>query len=270
MAKKYAGILKGTEDLINEYLFGKNTHDYRHVAKGRSLRKFPNTNNLNAEMMLKKLIQQIQRNLEERDKDKVGKSKENWREAPQLYLGTRNTSMEVQLERAIVQQSPTGWWNQMPIASGLVHSDHDRRRAIDLVHKYGADSKCYDFIELKIDSDTPLFALMEILLYGLIYLVLRKERGWLPEPSQQRQVFSARFIGLRVLAPKAYFDQYGLSLIEDELTLALSKIIEGLQLEDSLVMEISSHCLPEGWSTSVKTHEGTLSILQNWERAFDY
>lgn len=135
-----------------------------------------------------------QRNkLSERNEELVGNSSENWREEEPQKVNNGN-SKEVGLERELIRRCPPGWWNQMPIASGLVHSDKDRRRAVDLVHCHGGG--VYDFVELKVDSNTPLFALMEILLYGLVYLVLRKEREWLPERSRGRSVFKASKIRL--------------------------------------------------------------------------
>lgn len=271
MANKYGGILAGTEEIINECLFDDKARSYRHIAEGRKLRQFPASKDCNAENMVSRLIQKIRDNLNERDPGKVGKSTENWRDKPQPNISVNNNSKEVRLERAIaemvIKTKRKDWWNQMPIASGLIHSDKDRRRAIDLVHNYGTDLTSYDFIELKIDSDTPLFAMMETLLYGLVYLVLRKEPDWLPEGSRNKPIFMAKKIGLRVLAPSEFYEMSNLSWLEQELTVALSKVIDNERLEGSLLMEISCYWSPKlsGCENYSSIDDSDLmSILQDW------
>jgi hypothetical protein len=93
-------------------------------------------------------------------------STENWRwYDPKLRISPKNISPEVTLERAAVNgaavQGRQDWSNQIPIASGLISGAKDRRRAIDLVHQRGPEA--FDFLELKIGSDNPLYAAIEIL-----------------------------------------------------------------------------------------------------------
>jgi hypothetical protein len=109
---------------------------------------------------------------------------------------------ELHIERQIVRDFPDEWWNQMPTASGLVCS-HERKRSIDLVHKVGNGD--YDLVELKYESNHPLYAAREILLYGMLYLHARielKERYYL---RCLRPVLNARSIQLRVLAPSIFY-----------------------------------------------------------------
>src|SRR3970040_2461240 len=98
------------------------------------------------------------------------------------------------------------WWNQMPIASGLVGHRADRTRAIDLVCKRKVAPFCYRFIELKISrsAGAPLAALMEIFRYGVVYFVLRKNQKveWLKGVQLDSPIFKASHIDLCVLAPK--------------------------------------------------------------------
>jgi hypothetical protein len=117
---------------------------------------------------------------------------------------SENTSAEVKLERAIVQKWPANWTYQMPIASGLFDGYSDKRRAVDLVfdHRDGH----YDLVELKIKSDTPLYAAMEILGYGLVYLASRTDRAAnLKYATADLSVLIASRITLCVLAPEGYY-----------------------------------------------------------------
>lgn len=105
--------------------------------------------------------------------ERVGLSRENWRwRAPQLGVNTANSSAEVMLERAIVNSDDRSgrrqWANQIPVASGLVIGAGDRRRAIDLVCECAHGH--FEFIELKIASDTPLYAAVEIISYAAVWL----------------------------------------------------------------------------------------------------
>jgi hypothetical protein len=225
--------------------------------------------------MLRALIKQIRKNLNERES--FGNSKENWRDVIQPNLDKQNNkSREVFLERNIAQSlekefgKNSPWWNQMPIASGLVKATADRRRAIDLVHRHDPDGKRYDFVELKIDSDTPLIALMEILRYGLVYLVLRKKRDWLPETSREKPVFNTAHVGLRVLAPKEYYKNNGsdLSWLQDKINNALAQIINEPELDLILKMEINSYWPAQLDEWNKKILDRPLSILSDWKPAY--
>ena len=98
-------------------------------------------------------------------------SRENWRWFdPKCEHAAQNLSPEVTLECAIVGAAMSlnreDWSNQVPIASGLIAGGGDRRRAIDLIHRRGPVA--FAFVELKVGSDNPLFAAVEILKYGFV------------------------------------------------------------------------------------------------------
>lgn len=146
-------------------------------------------------------------------------SQENWRWcAPQTYISKQNRSPEVVLERAIARAFDAAgreeWANQVPVASGVVRSSAERRRAIDLVHK--RDDGHYEFIELKIASETPLYAAFEIISYVGIWLLSRN--GVLGKP-----LLEAKRIDARVLAPAAYYAPFSLSRIEQTLNQELQE-----------------------------------------------
>lgn len=268
------GILANTDRIIDKCLLG-DADGKRHYWQAREGKKLDKPlPGFVAKTMLQALLEQIGNNLKQRDRDAIGNSIQNWRKEIQPNLDAKNKSKEVRLERkialALKSKERNDWWNQMPIASGLIDSDADRRRAIDLVHRRNDDGTSFDFIELKIDSDTPLFALMEIVLYGLVYLVLRNDRDWLPECSRGAGVFKAQEIGLCVLAPKQFYRGYKLGWLEHKLTAAFSLIIKNMPLE-KLTITVSSHWPTqfEEWDESVLSDETRLnSILERWTPEF--
>lgn len=137
-------------------------------------------------------------------------SNENWRWwTPQCQIGPANRSPEVVLERAIaracVSAGRTDWSNQVPVASGVVRSSGERRRAIDLVHQ--KDVEHFEFIELKIASDTPLYAAFEIISYVGVWLLSRGARS-------TSQLLNATRIDARVLAPAEYYAPFRLDALE--------------------------------------------------------
>lgn len=272
--KTLGGIFTGTDQIISQYFLGLKDSEigkrsYLHKGESVNLKR-----EFDAHEMLDALVKQIKKNLN--DRSSKGNSTENWRESIQTNLDPSNKSKEIKLERKIAQKlesefgDKSPWWNQMPIASGLVSSTADRRRAIDLVHRHEPDGKQYDFVELKIDSDTPLFALMEILRYGLVYLALREKRDWLPEISREKLVFDAEHIGLIVLAPQKYYMDCGLDLswIEAIINRELPIIISGLKLSRPLAMDISSHFPDQLKEWDEKILARPLSVLDNWKAAY--
>lgn len=98
------------------------------------------------------------------------------------------------------------WFNQLAAAAGLVGSAEGRRRAVDLVERVGDGE--YRFIELKIASNTPLAAAVEVLEYGLLFAFARKHSKTLPLSKAALGVLSANALQLRVLAPTSYYDKH--------------------------------------------------------------
>jgi hypothetical protein len=135
-------------------------------------------------------------------------SRENWRwRAPQLQIAAHNASPEVVLERAIVgaceRAGRRDWANQVPVASGVAGASAERRRAIDLVHQTGPNA--FEFIELKVASDNPLYAAVEIIGYTAIWLLSRGDSA--PNPSS---LLNAEAVAAVVLAPESYYARYRL------------------------------------------------------------
>lgn len=151
-------------------------------------------------------------------------SRENWRWKRHLDLSPSNQSPELMLERAIVSACGGNWSNQMPTASGLVGPAADKRAAVDLV--YRVDPSTYSLIELKVDSDNPLFAAIEILMYGLLFVWSRNNQQKLGYDVQVQPVLAASSVTLGVLAPKSYYSDYDLTTMNSALNSGLVKFGE--------------------------------------------
>lgn len=130
-----------------------------------------------------------------------------WRDDKPTF---KTRSPEVILERTVVLKGNTGtneWTWQMSTASGVEAQLEDKRNAsnkraaIDLVRNNGNGS--FTFVELKVGSDNPLYALFELLGYALAYLQARKN-GW-GEYDPENEIFKAREIKLVVLGPEDWY-----------------------------------------------------------------
>jgi hypothetical protein len=135
-------------------------------------------------------------------------SRQNFRwRCPQTYIANDNASAEVSLERALIcalrDADRHDWSNQVPLISGIAGSHAFKRRAIDLVQRRGERS--FEFVELKIESDTPVLAAIEILAYGLLWLLSHRDRQRL---GYAGPIPDAQDVGLSVLAPQEYYRRY--------------------------------------------------------------
>jgi hypothetical protein len=137
------------------------------------------------------------------------RSKENWKwrltddsgDPDDKRKNKKGGSGEVGIERRAFKIGGNKEWTfQMPVISG-VFSAGNRRRSIDLVRALGRSHRNFQFIELKLDSDNPLYAAFEVVGYGLSYLAARN-KGHVPEKSR---VGKACGIELMVLAPSEYY-----------------------------------------------------------------
>lgn len=161
------------------------------------------------------LIQKVYEKITSNWHGSKSRGKENWRwkQNTKSTKEKENKSKEVILERLIVLTAGQKWVNQVPTASGLTkvikpRESFDRRRAVDLVCQCGDER--YELIELKVDqkAGSPLFAAMEILQYGLLYVFYRDNLQDL-EPEKLKpetdSLLGATSIDLKVLAPDSYY-----------------------------------------------------------------
>src|SRR5579862_1258800 len=154
-------ILTGVDDIIERHLkithIGTTQHRSRHLTSCRTLSDAQPTN-FYSTTLVGEILNQIDANWIAAGRQT--RSKENWRFKKQLKIAEHNPSKETQLERAIARVMPEAWVNQVPTASGLTDAD-DGKRSLDLV--WQAASGRFEFIELKVESDNPLHAAMELL-----------------------------------------------------------------------------------------------------------
>ena len=169
-------------------------------------------------------LEKIAENWEARSDKERQPSSMNWTLRKQTPpTAEHNSSQEVVLERRIA--SLENWNCQIPTASGVMGSHTDKRRSIDLAHE--ASGGVYELIELKIASNNPADAAMEVLSYGLIYRFMRNILNLAALSPEQHGLLEAKTLRLVVLAPHQYYDgTYDLAAIQDGLNEALASQAE--------------------------------------------
>ena len=238
------GILHGTYPIIDKFFsigrVGKSTPHYQHKTSCQKLSDEPRLD-IDRYDLVHQLFDRITANWRNAQRSKPrSPSGENWRFKPRKCYVSK--SPEVQLEREIVKTS-SDWVNQVPTSSGLVSPYDDRVRNIDLVAEV---KPCeFEFVELKVASNTPLFAAMEILGYGVIYLVSRchiaemgydeKHKGW--------SILRAYDIHLKVLAPQKFYANYELGWLESLINDGLEQFL-GMHSEIPLRMDFRFEAFP--------------------------
>lgn len=188
-------------------------------------------------------------------------SRENWRWFdPKGQIAAHNLSAEVTLERAVVaaalSQGREDWSNQVPVASGLIAGGGDRRRAIDLVRRRGPAA--FDFVELKVASDNPLYAAVEILKYGFVWLLSREHRERLG--YAERVLIQASDVRLSVLAPPSYYDGLHLEWLADGIADGLHRLTDD---EQEINLTFQFEAFPRGFIWPGSEPSAALSALDN-------
>lgn len=214
---KRSGIFDGFDAIISSYL---GLSDNQHL-KQRTTSQRLTSPSLDKESFFE-LIFSLYSRLEANYSGRLP-SNENWRISRVTRLSDHNQSPEVLLERAIAMLSESGfmkdWYNQVPVASGLIDERLDKRAALDLVQ---LSDKVARFIELKWESDTPAYAAFEVLRYGLVYLFSRinaQEFGY-----SDKQLMRIDKIELQMVAPTAYFRNYNLGWLERYMNQAVADL----------------------------------------------
>lgn len=174
-------------------------------------------------------------------------SKHNWDLIPRRRISADRGKLEVTLERDIVDLEGASWSAQVPTSSGLWDQKQAKRSAIDLIHKCADDS--YEFIELKIKSNTPLSAAIEILVYGVLYIYSRIHAEPLGYKVEEKPLLKAERIHLKILAPEAYYDNCNLEWLERRIERGLSDFLRVKQCH--LQMDLKFEAFPE-WFFDVK------------------
>ena len=176
-------------------------------------------------------------------------SQELWACRHATKIAARNQSREKMLEKAVALLAQNGhmrgWFNQCPVASGIVDPAADKKRAVDLVHvPDGAAS----LIELKWgESNTPAYALFEILEYGLAYLFARAHQqdfGLARQP-----IMGADHVTLEVVAPPAFFATNDQRALFAQMNTALADFVQA-QTNRTWSMSLAASAFPDwfaGW-----------------------
>ena len=252
MSETPKSILDGVDSLINSHFFpGENFTKYRYEHR-RSCNALSaaQPEPFNGTALIYDIYGRIEKNLSLRP-DRAP-SPENWKirsekTAKRIQPSSENKSAEVTLERAIAQRCPDKWTYQMPVASGLFGSKSDKRRSIDLVCL--GENGSFDFVELKIESDTPLYAAMEILGYGLVYLASRIDsaKNLKYGNGASLPVMSAIAISLVVLAPSQYYEKCKLGWLERGLNDGLNDLLAAKEVKN-LKMDFRFEKFPDNFA----------------------
>lgn len=266
------GIDHGLNDIVKKHLL-RDINSSRYSS--RLLSQIEIKENIDCNYIMEELLCQMRNNLNKASSQSY--SKHNWRQEQQLNISAHNPSKEVKLERRLVNVarelnlSDPYWWNQMPVASGFFSPNSDRRSCMDLVCKIPSKDT-FNFIELKVESNNPVYAIFEIMKYGLVYLALCDEscnNKFNNKISKNFDEFkNASQINLMVYAPEKYYIGWELGWLENGLNLAL-KNIRGLSKQMSIGC-YSNECLPEWEDNIIDNEEAIHSMLipANWNNVF--
>jgi hypothetical protein len=184
----------------------------------------------------------------------ASRSTQNWRwRKPRLDIAPANASPEVRLERALTgaceRAGRDDWSNQVPVASGVAGPSRERRRAIDLVWQAGPGH--FELIELKVSSDTPLYAAFEIIGYAAIWLLSRPQGG----PCANSLLGASR-IEAKVLAPEAFYMHFDLRA----LTHTLRAEVAALGRTQGVGLDFGFEAFPDAWAIPPLTDENMLRL----------
>lgn len=218
-------MLAGVDDFVDQFLgledVGTTSPHYRH--KTSCLRLSRDTGPIDGPRLVRGMYDRIAANWP----GTPCRGKHNWRLDPQTKICSHNDSPEKTFEKFVATNCP-GWTNMVPTASGMLPDVEEGGRRIDLVHEL--EPGAFEFIELKIDSDTPLYATIEILGYGLLYVHARLHRTALGYPADSRPLLNARHIGLRVLAPQPFYAPFSLRHLEAAVSSGVATLAEQMDV----------------------------------------
>ena len=223
-------ILRGCDEIIDRWLgidetWAGSPPRYGHKSTLLQLQKEP-PKQLDGLALIKDLLNQITTNWNNSTRT-VSPSNQNFRFNKQPIIAAGNPSLEKTLEKAIVRIAGDDWANQTPTCSGLV-DDGGRHCNIDLTRRAGNH---FTFIELKVDTNTPLYAALEILQYGSVYAFSRQFMGQLGYSLENQPALGAKRVHLSVLAPALYYRGSQLCWLKEAISDGLMKFSQGLDYE---------------------------------------
>jgi hypothetical protein len=104
---------------------------------------------------------------------------------------------------------------------------------VDLVHKIQGG---FELVELKVESDSPYDAALQILRYGAVYMLYRLEPD-LTKRFKGHSLMCAKRIVLEVLAPYRYYLQKDIDL--RELEVQLNREVAGFAMRRAVGVELT-------------------------------
>ncbi len=236
-------IYNKVDDIIDECLrlkhIGTKSPHYGNKKSCQEINR-KSKNDFDIGLMLKKIFNQIEKNYETFSRDPNDFSKENWRWEKKPKISPNNRNPETVLEKAIVNATGNDWTNQIPVASGLTSSTSQKHAAIDMAREIS--DKEYEFFELKVTSDTPLKAAMQLMRYGLLYLFIRREGI-----DSHQDLMQANKIQLSVLAPNDYYYHYKLHWLESAISEGLSGLLEEHNIDGINDINFNFKVFPKGF-----------------------
>ena len=196
-----ASFFDGTEEVIAQFLQLTPKQKLKQKSTSRDIKSLPGGRS-SADALIDKFYRTMVANYSGRTP-----SPENWRDRCETNIADDNDRLEELLERAVAmlaeKRHMPGWFNQSPVASGVIDSYSDKRACVDLVR---LSDERVRLVELKWKSDTPTYALYEILRYGLAYLFFRiNAKRW---NLDNRPFMRPRHVSLEVVAPDSYYAQH--------------------------------------------------------------
>lgn len=245
-------LFTGIHDLINAH-FG--VSDYRTKTSLRLVAQASGA--IDGKAFVQSLFDLLRENwLHALPNARVSRQNFRWRD-PQLRISDRNSSLEVTLERALIRAAVNSgrvdWSNQVPVVSGIAGARAYKRQAIDLVHDL---QDCgFEFVELKIKSNTPLHATIEVLIYGLFWLLSRQSKIALGYPDNP--ILDAPVLQLSTLAPADFYVRLNPSGLAD----AIDRGVHALGQRHGVTMRFRQMAFPQTfrWPAAV-----TRSELLSW------
>jgi hypothetical protein len=210
-------IFEGINEIIDRELrvtnIGKTKPHHQHKGSLLQVRD-EGRGSFKGERLFGAMVKRLEANLRRAPRfHEKGPSQENWRFEKQLFISDHNTRRETTLEKAAARLLGSEWANQVPSASGLWDHKADGHRNVDLVERV-ADRE-YRLIELKVADKHPLFAAMEVLGYGALYVLAR--RHYPDEALASKELLQAKKVQLVVLAPALFYMKARLRWLEDEI-----------------------------------------------------
>jgi len=265
-----ASIIDGVYEIIDKELgvsdIGKRSP--HHKNKDACIRTC-NRSPLNFDC--KKMLENIQKQMEDNYADsKRSNSGELWRFEKKEYYDKAKPGLETKLEKEIIRAVDNLWANQVPTSSGLLGGKSDGKRNIDLVHRNSTGNNEFTFYELKVNANYPLYAAMEIVIYGVLYCFARhlQKHDEVNFPKGA-DLLHAKKIHLRVVAPKVYYvdcSAQGLKNISDQINIGLTTWLENNTSLD-VTMDFGFEHFYEGFSGREESGIDYASLMHKLQSA---